>query len=150
MSMVWVDSQSLTDIADAIRSKNGESGTYLVSEMPGKIENISTENTGYKYYITTSSVSDTAAAILVVVINNKTLVSSTTYRYDNSNLFHKWMTINNIKIRYGMSNNDYKWYIACNSGSVINMSNNTVYYPDETIASWQYTQWKNYTIFENV
>ncbi len=37
MSMVWVDSQSLTDIADAIRSKNGESGTYLPSEMAGKI-----------------------------------------------------------------------------------------------------------------
>lgn len=44
MSMVWVDSQSLTDIADAIRSKNGESGTYLPSEMASKIENLPSDD----------------------------------------------------------------------------------------------------------
>lgn len=45
MANVLVENQSLQDIADAIRSKNGSSDTYKPSEMAGAISAISTGST---------------------------------------------------------------------------------------------------------
>lgn len=148
MSMVWVDSQSLTDIADAIRSKNGESGTYLPSEMAGKINALPIGGQGYTYYIMTSSTSGSAAKIIVDVIKNNSIISSTTYTHSDSTVYHKWLSINNIKIGYGMNNGDYRWYLACNSGTVKDLNSHTNYTSGQTIANWSYSEWKQYTELE--
>lgn len=42
MSKVILEDSTMTNIANAIRSKNGETGQYLPSEMPAKIEAIQT------------------------------------------------------------------------------------------------------------
>lgn len=42
MSTVYVQSEELTNIADAIRSKRGVEDTYLLSEMPEAIQGITT------------------------------------------------------------------------------------------------------------
>lgn len=44
MGMIWLDSQTMTDIGDAIRLKNGENTLYLPSEMPSKITSLSNVN----------------------------------------------------------------------------------------------------------
>lgn len=51
MGKAFIQESTLTDIADAIRSKNGSSDTYLPSEMAQAIQNIPTggDNTNYFY-----------------------------------------------------------------------------------------------------
>ena len=46
MSKIILEDSTMTNIADAIRSKNGETGQYLPSEMPAKIEAIQTGGSG--------------------------------------------------------------------------------------------------------
>lgn len=147
MSMVWIDSQSLTDIADAIRSKNGESGTYLPSEMAGKISVLPIGGQKTTYYIKTNSIGGNDASLRIYVIKDNIIQSNTTYTYSASTIYHKWFTIGKIKIGYGM-NNDYRWYLGCNSGTVKNMENNTNYTSGQTISNWGYQEWKQATILE--
>ena len=46
MSKIILEDSTMTNIADAIRNKNGETGQYLPSEMPAKIEAIETGGGG--------------------------------------------------------------------------------------------------------
>lgn len=46
MSKIILEDSTMTNIADAIRNKNGETGQYLPSEMPSKIEAIETGGSG--------------------------------------------------------------------------------------------------------
>lgn len=147
MSIVWVDSQSLTNSADAIRAKNGESSTYLPSEMAGKITDLPTGSEKLTYYIKTNSTGGSDASLRVYVIKNNTIQSNTTYTYSASTIYHKWFAIGSIKIGYGM-NNDYRWYLGCNSGTVKNMENNTNYTSGQTISNWGYQEWKQATVLQ--
>lgn len=49
MAYVKIDESKLTDIADAIRSKNGETEKYTPTDMPEKINAISTSGGGGFY-----------------------------------------------------------------------------------------------------
>lgn len=46
MANIDLYKQKLVDIADAIRGKNGETGTYTLEQMPGKIAAIPTGGSG--------------------------------------------------------------------------------------------------------
>lgn len=46
MANVLIEEQTMTDIAAAIRAKNGTENTYLPSEMPQAIKDIQSEDTG--------------------------------------------------------------------------------------------------------
>ena len=46
MANVLIESQTMTDIANAIREKNGAENTYKPSEMPQAVRNIESDDTG--------------------------------------------------------------------------------------------------------
>lgn len=73
MSNVLIEANDLSDIADAIRTKTGESGTYKVSQMADAIDSIETGG---------GSVSCTVSINLTQPISPSSFVSCTIYEWD--------------------------------------------------------------------
>ena len=97
MAVGMIDTQNLTDIANAIRSKIGSSDTFKPSEMASAITNIPSE-TVPNY---TGSYSVTVSANMTIPINGKKATSDISLTYDMTQINEAQTVANQISALVG-------------------------------------------------
>lgn len=109
MAKYIIEDTTLKNIADAIRSKNGESAEYLPSEMPGKIEEIEggggtgTGGSGYtiKYINSAIKNGEATADELMNDIENGVYINGRRAFYSNKTFDYSLLNEKNLKITDG-------------------------------------------------
>ena len=147
MPMIQTDSQHYSDIADAIRAKNGTQNTYYPADMAGAISAIPIGGQGYTYYIKTTSTSGQDASLRVVLMKDNVVLSDTIYAYNNPLIFETWLVIGNIKIGYRL-NNDTQWYLASNNGTIRNVDLSRNYTTGQSIDVWYYNVSRTFVLMD--
>lgn len=127
-----ITSSTLTDIATAIRGKNGETGTYLPSAMAAKITAIST---GYSTCLVSNSSFSNASYGYTLYISENISIGSQAFR----NTTYSYLYIVSIYISYTGG------VIALGSNAFMNMTPSNIYVPSDLVSSYKSaTNWSSY------